>query len=60
MKLIFADTFYWIALINPRDTWHFIALDYAQKYANDYLITTDGVIDETLNNRQFKSEVHKL
>ena len=40
MKVIFADTFYWIALINPRDNWHTIALDYAQKYADDYLITT--------------------
>ena len=49
MKLIFADTFYWIALINPRDNWHFTALDYAQKYADDYLITTDGIVDETLN-----------
>jgi predicted nucleic acid-binding protein len=49
MKVIFADTFYWIALINPRDNWHTIALDYAQKYADDYLITTDGIIDETLN-----------
>ncbi len=49
MKLIFADTFYWIALINPRDNWHFIALNYAQKYTDDYLITTDGIVDETLN-----------
>ncbi len=49
MKLIFADTFYWIALINPRDNWHFIDLNYAQKYTDDYLITTDGIVDETLN-----------
>ena len=49
MKLIFADTFYWIALINPRDNWHTIALNYARKYTDDYLITTDGIVDETLN-----------
>lgn len=22
MKTIFADTFYWVALINDRDDWH--------------------------------------
>jgi hypothetical protein len=22
MKQIFADTFYWVALINPQDNWH--------------------------------------
>lgn len=27
MKQIFADTFYWIALTNPRDNWHQRVLD---------------------------------
>jgi predicted nucleic acid-binding protein len=49
MKIIFADTFYWIALLNPRDNWHHTALNYARKYESDRLITTDGIIDETLN-----------
>jgi hypothetical protein len=22
MKKLFADTFYWVALINPADDWH--------------------------------------
>ncbi len=43
MKIIFADTFYWIALLNPRDNWHLVALQYAKKYERDQLITTDGI-----------------
>jgi hypothetical protein len=28
-RLLFADTFYWIALLNPRDAFHTVALSYA-------------------------------
>lgn len=49
MKVIYADTFYWIALLNPRDSWHLIALNYARKYPRVRLIITDGIIDEILN-----------
>ena len=49
MKQIFADTFYWIALLNPKDDWHQVALNYACSCINDRLITTDGIIDEVLN-----------
>ncbi|MBW4620120.1 MAG: nucleic acid-binding protein [Cyanosarcina radialis HA8281-LM2] len=48
MKLIFADTFYWIALLNPKDNWHQIALDRARNNT-DPIVTTDGIIDEVLN-----------
>jgi predicted nucleic acid-binding protein len=49
MKPIFADTFYWIALLNPKDDWHQIALHYAHNNTTNSLITTDGIIDELLN-----------
>ena len=49
MKPIFADTFYWIALLNPKDGWHQIALHYALNNTTNSLITTDGIIDEVLN-----------
>jgi predicted nucleic acid-binding protein len=49
MKQIFADTFYWIALLNPKDDWHQVALNYANSCISDQLITTDGIIDEVLN-----------
>jgi predicted nucleic acid-binding protein len=45
---VFADTFYWIALLNPQDDWHSIALHFANNNTRP-LITTDGIIDETLN-----------
>jgi predicted nucleic acid-binding protein len=48
MKPVFADTFYWIALLNPKDDWHQIALHYAHNNTNP-IITTDGIIDEVLN-----------
>ncbi len=49
MKPIFADTFYWIALLNPGDDWHRAALLYARQNSDASLVTTDGVLDEVLN-----------
>lgn len=49
MKPVFADTFYWVALLNPKDNWHQTALSYARQHPDAFLITTDGVLDETLN-----------
>ena len=52
MKVIFADTFYWIALINPRDNWHTIALDYAKKYADDYLYLPSPKLSTPLTSNE--------
>lgn len=49
MRVILADTFYWIAILNPRDQWHQLALNYGRKQPNIRLIVTDGIIDEVLN-----------
>ena len=46
MKSIFADAFYWIALLNPKDTWHQAVISYRPE---GKLITTDVVLDEMLN-----------
>lgn len=46
MTFIFADAFYWIALLNPKDTWHETVINYRLE---DKLITTDVVLDELLN-----------
>lgn len=46
MNAIFADAFYWIALLNPQDTWYEIVNQYRTSLN---LITTDVVLDETLN-----------
>ncbi len=39
MRRVFGDTFYWIALLNPRDDWHKTVINYAYNH---------GVIDEIL------------
>ena len=49
MKMTFADTFYWAALLNPRDQWHQSAKDAQQKLGNVRLATTETVLIELLN-----------
>jgi len=48
MKKIFADTSYWVALIDPKDKWHSKALHVSQSLADLILITTDEVLSEVL------------
>lgn len=49
MQLIFADTFYWTALINPRDHWHQQVKALRPKLLQQHLVTTDEVLIEFLN-----------
>ncbi|MDV3000174.1 MAG: hypothetical protein N5P05_001780 [Chroococcopsis gigantea SAG 12.99] len=47
MKLIFADTFYWVALINDRDDdWHARVIAISSILNNVKVITTDEVLIE--------------
>lgn len=48
MKVIFADTSYWVALIDPRDQWHDAAAATSKSLTNDSLLTTDEVLTEVL------------
>jgi predicted nucleic acid-binding protein len=49
MKRIFADTSYWIALLNPRDELHARAVAAAQSYSDDQIVTSEMVLVEFLN-----------
>ncbi|NMG08470.1 PIN domain-containing protein [Brasilonema sp. UFV-L1] len=49
MKLVFADTFYWVALINPRDNWHKKAIEMTRSLELVQIVTTDEVLTEVLN-----------
>jgi uncharacterized protein len=49
MRLLFADTFYWIAILLHSDRWHQRVIEYGRKHPNIKLVTTDGVLDEMLN-----------
>ncbi|MFL6214647.1 MAG: type II toxin-antitoxin system VapC family toxin [Blastocatellia bacterium] len=48
MKKVFADTSYWVALIDPKDKWHSKALKLSQSFTGVLLITTDEVLSEVL------------
>lgn len=48
MKPVFADTFYWIALTNPKDSAHRRALDFGRVLDSRLIITTDEVLTELL------------
>jgi len=49
MRVLFADTFYWIAMLNSSDKCHQAVLNYGRTQSNIRLVVTDGVIDEVLN-----------
>jgi predicted nucleic acid-binding protein len=46
---VFADTFYWLALARPRDSWHAAARNWAAANTSTILVTTDEVLTEFLN-----------
>lgn len=49
MNRFFADTSYWIALLNPRDELHGRAVAAAQRCAHDEMVTSEMVLVELLN-----------
>jgi uncharacterized protein len=49
MRRIFADTSYWMALVNPRDQIHRKAMSVSQELSTESLFTTEMVLVEVLN-----------
>lgn len=49
MRIIFVDTFYWIARINPRDQWHQEAIELSRSLRAARLVTSEAVLIELLN-----------
>jgi len=50
MERVFADTGYWIALLNPRDALHQKATTSSRKYAPSRIVTSEMVLVEFLNS----------
>ncbi len=50
MKQIFADTSYWIGLVNPRDQIHQKVIKTTQQLSSVRLLTTEMVLVELLNS----------
>ena len=48
MRKVFADTCYWVALLNPRDTWYAQVIEISQSLQPLKIITTDEVLAEVL------------
>lgn len=49
MRTLFADTFYWAAMLNPRDQWHQEVRRFNRTLGAVQLVTTDEVLTEFLN-----------
>ncbi len=49
MRTVFADTFYWIALLNPKDQAHARAVSVSRRLGAARIVTTDEVLTEFLN-----------
>ncbi|MFZ3201732.1 MAG: PIN domain-containing protein [Candidatus Acidiferrales bacterium] len=50
MRRVFADTSYWIALLNPRDELHEKAVTASQSGFSEQLVTSEMVLTEVLNS----------
>ena len=48
MKVEFADTSYWVALIDAKDQWHEKAAALSGALAGNSILTTDEVLTEVL------------
>ncbi|NJO42467.1 MAG: type II toxin-antitoxin system VapC family toxin [Cyanobacteria bacterium CRU_2_1] len=49
MKQVFVDTFYWVALLNPRDDLHQEIFQFSQTITTVLRVTTEEVLIEVLN-----------
>ena len=49
-RTLFADAFYWVALIFPRDTFHARVRAFSATLGPARLVTTDEVLTEALNH----------
>ena len=50
MRQVFADTGYWIALVNPRDQIHAKAVSVTQQLSPIRILTSEMVLVEVLNS----------
>jgi uncharacterized protein len=47
--VFFADTFYWVAVLSPRDPFHARVMSWGRSVGTIRLVTTDEVLTELLN-----------
>lgn len=49
MRTVFADTFYWVSLLDPRDKWHERSTQVSRSLGAVRLVTTEAVLIEFVN-----------
>ena len=49
MRMLFVDTFFWVASINPRDSWYSQVNETFNSIQPCILVTTEEVLTELLN-----------
>jgi predicted nucleic acid-binding protein len=49
-RTVFADSFYWVALLNHRDAFHAAVMAYSRTLGTTRVVTTDEVFAEVLNH----------
>ena len=50
MRAVFADTDYWIALLNRRDRLHESAVHFCSELSSTLVVTSEMVLTEVLNH----------
>jgi uncharacterized protein len=48
-SVLFADSFCWIALLDPRDAFHAVVLSFSRTLGSARVVTTDEVFSEVLS-----------
>ncbi|MCZ8121329.1 MAG: PIN domain-containing protein [Microcystis sp. LE18-22.4A] len=56
MRVVFADTGYWVALLNPRDNLHKKAVQLSKTLHPVYIVTSEAVLIEVLNDFSKRGE----
>jgi uncharacterized protein len=56
VRFIFADTGYWVALLNPGDNLHQKAIQLAQSLQPVHIVTSEMVLTEVLNDFSKRGE----
>ena len=60
MPEVFADTGYWIALLNERDSLHAKARELSERFSADTIVTTEMVLAELLNHASGRGSQRRL
>lgn len=50
MRTVFADTFYWVALADPKDQWHATVKRVSKELGPCHIVTSDEVLVEFLTS----------